>query len=358
MYEILQHAAQEFYAQLSREGWSDIEERSNDVQHEIERCGHYEHTTRELCYGAQLAWRNSARCIGRLHWQSLKIRDQRHLTTATDIFASLVEHIVCATNGGKIIPTMTIFSPQRPGEPGIQILNSQLIQYAGYMLEDGSVLGDRASVDLTEKMRQWGWQPPTERGAFDLLPIAIQIPGQSPRLFDLPPEIVLEVPLQHPCYPWFADLRLRWYALPAISNMRLEIGGISYTAAPFSGWYMGTEIGARDLADEHRYNMLPVIAQRLGLDTNKDRSLWKDRALVELNLAVLHSFAQHNVMIVDHHTAAKQFMRYMEREHSLGRDISADWGWIIPPLSPATTPVFHCPMHEEPRSPNFFACAR
>ena len=39
--------------------------------------------------------------------------------------------------------------------------------------------------------------------------------------------------------------------------MCLEIGGICYPAAPFNGWYMGTEIGARNLADTDRYDQLP-----------------------------------------------------------------------------------------------------
>jgi len=56
---------------------------------------------------------------------------------------------------------------------------------------------------------------------------------------------------------------------------------------------MGTEIGARNLGDVNRYNLLPVIAERMGLDTRSDRTLWKDRALVELNVAVLSSFARH-----------------------------------------------------------------
>jgi nitric oxide synthase oxygenase domain/subunit len=39
--------------------------------------------------------------------------------------------------------------------------------------------------------------------------------------------------------------------------MMLECGGIQFTAAPFNGWYMGTEIG-RDLADINRFNKLQV----------------------------------------------------------------------------------------------------
>jgi nitric oxide synthase oxygenase domain/subunit len=83
---------------------------------------------------------------------------------------------------------------------------------------------------------------------------------------------------------------LRWYALPAVSGMLFDCGGLEFTACPFNGWYMGTEIGCRDLADTHRYNVLEELGLRLGLDTKNPTTLWKDRALVELNVAVLHSF--------------------------------------------------------------------
>jgi hypothetical protein len=42
-------------------------------------------------------------------------------------------------------------------------------------------------------------------------------------------------------------------------------GGVQYTAAPFNGWYMVTEIGARNFGDIARYNLLPMVAQKLGL---------------------------------------------------------------------------------------------
>ena len=57
-------------------------------------------------------------------------------------------------------------------------------------------------------------------------------------------------------YDWFADLGLKWYALPAVSGMAFYCGGIQFTASPFNGWYMTTEIG-RDLGDA-RYNKLQV----------------------------------------------------------------------------------------------------
>ena len=60
------------------------------------------------------------------------------------------------------------------------------------------------------------------------------------------------------------------------------MGGILYTAAPFSGWYADSEI-TRNLSDEGRYNQLPIIAARMGLSTNDNRNLWRDAALVVLN---------------------------------------------------------------------------
>jgi hypothetical protein len=51
--------------------------------------------------------------------------------------------------------------------------------------------------------------------------------GGRPELFAVPPDAVLEVPLVHPDPAWFADLRLRWHAVPAVSNMPLRVGGIT-----------------------------------------------------------------------------------------------------------------------------------
>ena len=50
---------------------------------------------------------------------------------------------------------------------------------------------------------------------------------------------------------------LKWYAVPAVSGMLIDIGGVQYPGCPFSGWFMGTEIG-RDLCDVARYNLLQV----------------------------------------------------------------------------------------------------
>ncbi len=325
-----------------------------EIQAEIEQTGTYQQTLAELTYGARMAWRNNTRCIGRLHWQTLAVHDMRHLSTAEEIFQALLDHLRFATNGGKIRSTLTVFAPPTPGQEGIQIWNPQLIRYAGYRQPDGSIIGDPSQADFTDALRRLGWRggPGTP---FDILPVVLKLPGQPPRLFDLPRDLVLEVPLSHPDYAWFAELGLKWHALPVISNMRMEIGGISYTAAPFNGWYMGTEIGARNLGDVNRYNLLPTIAKHMGLDTHADRSLWKDRALVELNVAVLSSFADHGVTTVDHHTASRQFLLHEAREKRCGREVPAHWTWLVPPLSGSTSPLFQITTYKNRKHrPNFF----
>lgn len=82
--------------------------------------------------------------------------------------------------------------------------------------------------------------------------------------------------------------------------------------------------------------------------------MWKDRALIELNTAVLHSFALHGVSIVDHHTASEQFIKHCDREANQGRSVPADWGCIVPPLSASATKVFHQELEHVILKPNFF----
>jgi nitric-oxide synthase len=272
------------------------------VEAEVAATGTYTHTSTELTYGAKLAWRNSSRCIGRLYWHSLVVRDSRHVGAADEIFTELVEHLRVAGDRTRraIRPVISIFGPAAPGRPFARVWNEQLVRYAGYVRDDGTVVGDPRYVDFTAAMVERGWQGKGE--AFDVLPVVIQTPSDGVRVFELPDAAVWEVPLAHPELAWFADLGLRWHAVPAISNMRLSIGGVDYPLAPFNGWYLGTEIGARNLADADRFNMVPRVAKAMGLDTSTERSLWRDRALVELNRAVLWSFDQAGARISDHHT--------------------------------------------------------
>jgi len=321
------------------------------AKHAQELC-HEKQGARSIEQNARLAWRNSVRCIGRLHWKSLDVIDCRSLDNTDDIFEALLVHIEAATSGGSIRPTMTLFRPWANIDSEIRVWNHQLIRYAGYCNQSGETLGDPMNREFTEIVLSLGWQPPSEPTPFDILPLVIQC-GRELKLYDLPASAVMEVPLRHPRLPWFEELRLQWYALPAISDMIFATGSEVYSCAPFNGWYMGTEIGARNLGDEHRYNQLPIIAEKMGMDTTKPANLWQDHAMVELNEAILWSFGHEGVRIVDHHTASNEFMRFCKNEETSARTASADWSWIVPPLSGSATPVFHRYYGMEPEFPNY-----
>jgi nitric-oxide synthase len=271
------------------------------VRREIEATGTYWHTPEELAFGARVAWRNSARCVGRVFWSSLEVRDRREMTAAADV-AECIGHLREAANGGRIRPMITVFAPDQPTWPGPRILSSQLVRYAGHETADGAVLGDPANVNVTRLARHLGWSGGRPAGRFDVLPLIVEEAGDVPTLHDLPADAVLEVMIRHPDFAWFADLGLRWHAMPVISDMYLDIGGVRYPAAPFNGWYLSTEVGSRHLGNASRYDQLPVIARHLGLATDGDPALWSDKAMTELNLAVLHSFSTSGVTISDHHT--------------------------------------------------------
>ena len=327
-----------------------VETRLKAIEREIQVTGSYTHTYEELEYGAKVAWRNSNRCIGRLFWNSLNVFDARHLETEEEVRDAMFNHLDFATNKGRIRSTITIFKPKTSGKD-VRIWNHQLIRYAGY--EEGEkVIGDPASVEFTRQCQRLGWEG--EGTSFDVLPLVVQVGDHEPTWFQIPEEKVLEVPLRHPDYDWFEDLDLRWYAVPLISDMRLEIGGLEYRAAPFNGFYMETEIGARNLADDFRYDLLPVVAEAMGLDTKRNNSLWKDRALIELNQAVLYSYQSEGVSLVDHHTAAQQFRQFEKKEQACGRQTTGDWTWLIPPVSPAATHIFHSSYENRMDKPNYF----
>lgn len=313
---------------------------------QVEQKGEYIPTTEELTFGAKVAWRNSNKCIGRLFWQSLHVFDERTLTKEEEVFEALIRHIDFAANGGKIRPAITVFHPTR-----VRIWNHQLLRYAGYET-DGGVVGDPHSIPFTKVCEELGWQSAGTK--FDILPLVIQIDGNKPCLFEIPQEHILEVAITHPDYTCFSELELKWYAVPIISDMRFTCGGVDFQAAPFNGWYMGTEIGARNFADHQRYNLLPDVADIIGLSRDTNTSLWKDRALVELNIAVLHSFKEAGISMVDHHTAAQQFKLFEERETKDGRETTGNWTWLIPPMSPAATHLFHQPIPNIINKPNYF----
>lgn len=316
--------------------------RWQQVEDEFRRSGTWVPTTEEVTHFARVAWRNSTRCIGRMYWEGMALRDFRHVRSDEEMLDAILGHIAFATNGGNLRPALTLFRPQNADGTGPRVWSPQLFRYAGYRQPDGTILGDPANLGLTEVALALGWQPPKSPSAFDLLPLIVQAEtGRRPSWREIPRELVLEVPITHPDFPWFADFGLKWYALPAVSSMRLDAAGVVFPAAPFNGWYMGTEIGARNFGDVGRYNLLPAMARKMGLDCRSDRTLWRDRALVELNVAVLASYEAAGVTMMDHHAASHSFDKFEEHERAAGRPVHARWNWLVPPISGSAVTVFH-----------------
>lgn len=345
--EQLVNEALKFVRQIADElSWSEetLRKRASDIRLEIRATGTYTHTYEELVLGAQIAWRNSAKCIGRIQWSNMVVRDRREVTHPDAMFRECLEHLESATAGGNIQIVMTVFPPRRPHERwGPRFWNAQLVRYACWEQDDGTLLGDPGNLAVTRAILELGWEPPIERTAFDLLPLVIQVPGRPPRLYPVPPSAVLEVPIAHPTVPGIAALGLKWCAVPAICSFRLTLGGVDYPCTPFNGWFMGTEI-ARNLWE--RYDVGERVAAALGLATGSEQTLWRDEAWLALNRAVLWSFQEHRVSMVDHHTASQQFLAHDLREKRLGRECPAQWSWVVPPAGGSICPVWHHEMRD------------
>ena len=322
---------------------ADCKVRLKEIAKEIEETGLYTHKPRELEFGARLAWKNSNRCIGRHLWRSLEVRDYRLVHNDSNregrTIEALTSHVNNAYRDGKIKSIISVFAPRTPGQPDpIRMANHQLIRYAGF-----KKAGDPSSRTITAHFRQAGWRP-EKQDDFTLLPWQFywdEKPGYVHDVLAEQPDLAKEVLLDHPEIAAFSGLELKWYALPVLADMALKIGGVVYPFAPFNGYYMGTEIGARNLADADRYNRLPEVAKCLGLNTSNERTLWRDRALIELNRAVLYSFDKAGITVGDHHNLGAQFEAFCAHETGKKREVKGDWSWLNPPLSGPQTPQFH-----------------
>jgi nitric-oxide synthase len=348
------HAFLKLHARAKGAEGRSFRKRWIQVSHDLLRDGHYDHTPEELAFGAKVAWRNHARCIGRLFWDSLVVRDRRKVSEPEAIFDDLCAHLREATGDGRLRSVISIYPPARPGEQPCYIESPQLIRYAGYLSSDGRLLGDFRAVEATRVARSLGWSTPAEPCAFDILPVILRDSCERRRLMALPPGVVREVPIEHPDHPDLARLGLRWYATPVVTDMVLTIGGIDYPCAPFNGFYVCTEIGSRNFADRGRYNLLPEVARSFGLDPTRRPPFWKDVALTELNRAVALSFQAAGVTMIDHHTASDQFMEFLARENAAGRRVSVDWRWVVPPQASSACEVFHLDLNDIRAVPNFY----
>jgi nitric oxide synthase oxygenase domain/subunit len=220
----------------------------------------------ELEYGLRASWRNARRCIMRSEHEHLALCDLRRVQSSREMARTVAKGMQDAFNRGHILPTVFVFPPRLPGKRGPMIWNQQVMAFAGYRQDDGTILGDPANVDLTESMIDFGWKPPINRSRWDFLPLITMAENDAPYMMELPLELRRTVQISHPLYDKeFRDLDLRWALAPALSRLGFDIGGNQYTASPFIGWFMDSEVGVRDLADSFRYNALPDVVSALNL---------------------------------------------------------------------------------------------
>ena len=199
--------------------------------------GTWTQTRQELEFGIRRAWRNARKCIMRSHCDELRLCDLRGITSSTDMVTELVSRVSDAFNGGNVHPTAFVFPPRNANARGPMIWNNQILQFAGYEIEGGAVMGDPMSVELTSAIIDLGWQPPEPRGRWDLLPLVAMAEGDSPAMIELPANLRKLVDIRHPKYTTeFERLDLKWVAFPALTRLGFDIGGVQYTAAPFIGW--------------------------------------------------------------------------------------------------------------------------
>lgn len=326
--------------------------RWREVARDLRRHGFYRHTSEELAFGARAAWRNSARCIGRLTWKSLEVVDCRHVTQPDEIAGHLAHHATTVLEARRTPSMISIFGPVEGDRLPTHVESPQLLQFAGYSREGEEPLGDPQNVELTRTCMALGWQPPSPPSAFDLLPIIVRDAAGRRRVYELPARTRRVIPIKHPAFPGLSDLGLHWYATPIVSDMILTIGGIDYPCAPFNGHYMSTEIGSRNFLDEARYDLSETIREAIGLQS--DDPFWRDRVALALNEAVLQSFRSEGVSVIDPHSASEQYIEFCNAEHKAGRLPSGDWAWIVPPMNGSTCPVFHLAMTNYNDVPNFY----
>lgn len=112
--------------------------------------GYYELEFNELEFACRTAWRNAARCIGRINWSKIRLFDGRHCTTTKEIFDVICDHLRYATNGGNIRSAITIFRQRLMNKPDVRIWNSQIINYAGYEISETETIGDKSQIAFTK----------------------------------------------------------------------------------------------------------------------------------------------------------------------------------------------------------------
>ncbi|KAF9462530.1 nitric oxide synthase [Collybia nuda] len=317
--------------------------------------GTWTQTPQELEFGIRWAWRNARKCLMRSCCEDLRLCDLRSVKCGNEMAMELVKGLTEAYNGGDVIPTVFAFFPQTTNSRGPMIWNDRILSFAAYETEDGTILGDPENTQLTKDIMELGWAPPQPKSRWDVLPVVVMAKDEEPIFVELPPNLRRLVKIRHPRYEAaFEKLDLKWVAFPAFSRLGFDIGGVQYTAAPFIGWFMDTEIGDRGLADPLRYNVLPDLVKALYFNNpisepanafehlpKYEQLVMLSRAQIELNYAIYYSFLQDGIRISDTLSALKKWIRYNDEfEKKNGYFLPSDPYWL-PSSQSSVVPAWH-----------------
>ena len=165
-----------------------------------------------------MAWRNAPRCPARIIWKKLQVFDQRHIDNTDDMFKAILDHLEFSNNGGNIRPAITLFRQRLPGEKDPRVWNGLMTQFAAYEQEDGSIVGDPASLELTKFCQKLGWKG--KGGMFDFLPMLLSGADGVPHYYEIPEKYLMRVKIQHPTNDGINSMNLEWMGLPGVSSKK------------------------------------------------------------------------------------------------------------------------------------------
>lgn len=144
--EALQREAEEFCMLYhSEKKLSDEvkDRRWSQILASIRATGTYELSSEELEHGAKVSWRNAPKCPNRSKWEELTVKDCRGITTNEEAFHNILDLFEESITSGATITRMAVFPAKGSNQvQGPRIWNGMLLRFAGYRLEDGTILGN------------------------------------------------------------------------------------------------------------------------------------------------------------------------------------------------------------------------
>jgi len=117
--------------------------------------------------------------------------------------------------------------------------------------------------------------------------------------------------------------------------------GLRYTAAPFNGWYMGTETARAELRGLVPLHLLPVVGAQDGRSTPSTYPSLFCFSSSPWCRFTLRSFTRSRMRLHyygPHHSSSNAFDNFEAIESDAGRVVHSNWSWIVPipfPLRPS-----------------------